>query len=98
MRYAWLIRCYNALKLITLIWSVYEIFTFTFSWGGFSWRQYRYDQNIVESNIKPLKQNSSSLLKMKTDEHAGFPAPEAAMHDSNRSTVDHAGQIGLSSL
>ena len=35
MRYAWLIRCYNALKFITLVWSVLEIFTFTFRWGVF---------------------------------------------------------------
>ena len=35
MRYAWLIRCYNALKFITLVWSVYEIIVFTFRWGYF---------------------------------------------------------------
>ena len=28
-RYAWLIRCYNALKFITFVWSVQEIFTLT---------------------------------------------------------------------
>ena len=68
MRYAWLIRCYYALKFTILVWAVSEIFTFTsridfmkpvshcnvFSWHGSS---------DIQLNICIwLKINSSYLL------------------------------------